>query len=564
MHACIGVMMRTAVLFLSLIAISCDGSTISDAGPPDSGRPDSGTDAGAPGSVVHVRLLGITDFHGRMRPPSGSELGGVTYLASHIDRLRAEEPNTVVVSSGDLIGGSALDSAVLRDEPTFDAMDLIGLDITTVGNHEFDRPLEELRRLVDGGCHPVDGCADDSMPYDGASFDVLGANVIDRVTGEPAFPTAVIREVGGVNIAFIGVTLESTGQIVYSPFVEGLRFEDEADTVNALIPSLREQGATVFVVLVHEGMSSELLYEGCIGSEGALLDVVDRLDPAVDVVFAGHRHGRVHCRPTGGPLIIQAGRWGNTIGVADLVIDPATGLVVEMDSVLQAVSRDVPTHPEMDTYLEWLEGIVGGLRNEEVGRITATVSDAIDVDGNMAAGDLVADAFLRATASDAVVALTNLGGVRTSLLYEAAAGETEDGIVTYGELFDMVPFNNELLTMTLTGEQLDALLEAQFQTGGTTRFLALSAGFSYTWSRSAPIGAKVDPADVFIDGMPLDLSASYRVTLNTFIAEGGSGFEAALVGTERTPGRVDIDVVLEHLGAVSPYTPPPLDRVPSR
>jgi 5'-nucleotidase len=220
------------------------------------------TFAAKPAGPVSIQLLAYNDFHGNLKPPTGSSgviatpggnvlAGGVEYLATHVKQLKATNSNTAVVAAGDLIGASPLISGLFHDEPTIEAMNLVGLDLSSVGNHEFDEGSTELLRMQNGGCHPVDGCQDGD-PFNGATFQYLAANVVRTSNGKTLFPAYKIRSFAGAKVAFIGLVLEGTPTIVTPAGVAGLEFKDEADTVNGLVPQLKAQGVKTIVVLIHE------------------------------------------------------------------------------------------------------------------------------------------------------------------------------------------------------------------------------------------------------------------------------------------------------------------------
>ena len=300
------------------------------------------------GSQVEVQILALNDFHGNLLPPGGSGgrvgatlAGGAAYLATHIENLEATNANTMVVSAGDLIGASPIQSALFHDEPTIEAMNEIGLDLNAVGNHEFDEGATELLRMANGGCHPTDGCQD-GTPFGGADFDFLAANVVNTATGETLFAPYAIRNFNGAKVAFIGMTLEGTPLIVSAAGIQGLEFRDEADTVNALVPELREQGVEAIVVLVHEGGSPTALnINGCAGVTGPIVDVVNRLDPEVDLVVSGHTHQPYNCVFNGIPTT-SAYSFGRLVTDIDMRVDRATKDVTRLTINNRVVTRDVP------------------------------------------------------------------------------------------------------------------------------------------------------------------------------------------------------------------------------
>lgn len=522
-----------------------------------------------PSGTVDVQILALNDFHGNLEPPSGSSgrigsisAGGVEYLATHIKQLEALNPNTVVVSAGDLIGASPLLSALFHDEPTIEAFNQIGLDFNAVGNHEFDEGAAELLRMQEGGCHPVDGCLDGD-PFDGAGFQFLAANVIRENNNKPLFPPYKVRSFAGAKVAFIGVVLEGTPTIVTPSGVAGLKFLDEADTVNALVSGLKAKRIKTIVVLIHEGGFPSGGYNECPGISGPIVDIVNRLDPEVDVVISGHTHQAYNCQ-INNKLVTSASSFGRLVTKVDLTIDRSTGQVTRMQADNRIVTRDVAKDSALTALMNKYLTIAAPLANRVIGSITADITRAATPAGESALGDVIADAQLAATApagfGNAVVAFMNPGGIRADLTY-LQSGAEGNGNVTYGEAFAVQPFGNSLVTMTLTGAQIKTLLEQQFDNPavGQNRILQVSQGFSYTWSASAPAGGKV--SNMAIQGVPVDLNATYRVTVNSFLADGGDNFVVLRQGTDRLGGEVDLDALVTYFGANSPVPPGPRDRI---
>ncbi|HEX5753238.1 MAG TPA: bifunctional metallophosphatase/5'-nucleotidase [Archangium sp.] len=519
---------------------------------------------------VSLQVLAINDFHGNLAPPEGSsgelrtgsnpdgspvrvKAGGATHLARHLARLRELAPkNTVIVSAGDLIGASPLVSALFHDEPTIEAMNLAGLDFNAVGNHEFDEGTTELRRMQTGGCHPVDGCQD-GTPFEGATFKFLSANVMDA-QGTTLFPPYGVREVEGVKVAFIGMTLEGTPEIVDAAGIRGFQFRDEADTVNALVPELKKQGVRAIVVLIHEGGVQKGSYDGCEGISGPIVDIVQRMDAEVDAVISGHTHQAYNC-VIAGKRVTSAASYGRLITAMNLVLDGATGDVVEITARNLPVTRDTEGVPEVQALVERYDGLSAPRRNRVLGQVTAPLQQPNAQrwpSGESTLGNAIADSHLAATKdAGAQVAFINPGGIRA---------EIDAGDVTYGEAFSVQPFGNALVTMTLTGAQLHTLLEEQWE-GTLVRILQPSQGFGYTWKASAPVGQKVDPASMRLNGAPVDPAGRYRVTVNSFLANGGDSFRVFTEGTERRGGPLDVDAMEAWLKARSPQPPPETNRI---
>jgi 5'-nucleotidase len=546
------------------------------------------------GSQVEVQILALNDFHGNLLAPGGSGgrvgatlAGGAAYLATHIENLEATNANTMVVSAGDLIGASPIQSALFHDEPTIEAMNEIGLDLNAVGNHEFDEGATELLRMANGGCHPTDGCQD-GTPFGGADFDFLAANVVNTATGETLFAPYAIRNFNGAKVAFIGMTLEGTPLIVSAAGIQGLEFRDEADTVNALVPELREQGVEAIVVLVHEGGSPTALnLNGCAGVTGPIVDVVNRLDPEVDLVVSGHTHQPYNCVFNGIPTT-SAYSFGRLVTDIDMRVDRATKDVTRLTINNRVVTRDVPQNQHILDLIAGYEVVAAPIANRPIGRITAELLNTGQPDGEQVMGDVIADAQLGATdgpppQGGAVVAFMNPGGVRGSLTFPTSAAGEGDGVVTFGEAFTVQPFGNILQTLSLTGAQIDLMLEQQFcgvnspfaPTPGFFKVLLPSAGFAYTWDGAVanapgnatcatdPALGAVNPASVTLNGVRLDLNATYRVTVNNFLADGGDGFFVLRDGTDRVGGLEDLQAFEAYLAAAEPtgISPPALGRI---
>jgi 5'-nucleotidase len=456
-------------------------------------------------------------------------------------------------------------SALFHDEPTIEAMNLLGLDFNAVGNHEFDEGAAELLRMQNGGCHPTDGCLDGDG-FAGADFQFLAANVVRKDNGKTLFPAYRIRSFGGARLAIIGVVLEGTPSIVTPSGVAGLEFKDEAETVNALIPQLKAKGVNAIAVLIHEGGVQSGTFNDCVGISGAIVDIVNRFDPAVDAVISGHTHQAYNCQ-LNNMLVTSASSFGRLVTDIDLTIDRDTGEVTRMAANNLIVTRDVAKDAGQTSLLAKYRALATPIANRVIGSITADLTRTANPAGESALGDVIADAQLTATApagfGGAVAAFMNPGGIRGDLTYAGSAAGEGDGNVTYGEVFTVQPFGNSLVTMTLTGAQIDQLLEQQFDnpTAGQNRILQVSNGVTYTWSASAPTGSKVDPSSIMVNGVPVDPNGSYRVTVNSFLAEGGDNFTVLAQGTNRLGGAVDLDALVDYFAANSPVPPGPQDRI---
>jgi 5'-nucleotidase len=531
-----------------------------------------GVAAAKPSGTVNVQILAWNDFHGNLQPPPGSsgrigtgDAGGVEYLATQVNALRASNPNTVFVSAGDMIGASPLISALFHDEPSIEAFNLMGLDFNAVGNHEFDEGIYELIRMQEGGCHPVDGCLDGD-DFAGAEFRFLAANVTWKKNGKPVFPAYKTKSFNGVHVAFIGMTLEGTPTIVTPSGISELDFHDEADTVNALIPELKKKGIETIVVVIHEGGFPTGGYNECPGISGPIVDIVNRTDDEVDLFITGHTHQAYNC-VIDGRIVTSSASFGRVVTDIDLVIDRSTGEMLSAAANNNIVTRDVPKASLLTALIDKYNAIAAPLANRVIGTITADITRTANAAGESALGDVIADAQLAATSDPAlggaVVAFMNPGGIRADFTYASSVAGEGDGNVTYGEMFTVQPFGNSMVTMTLTGSQIDTLLEQQATAGGDGlgRTLQVSNGFTYEWSVGAPVGEKVDIASIKINGVPVDPNGSYRVTVNSFLADGGDRFTILTEGTDRLGGEVDTDALEKYFQANSPVAPGPQNRI---
>ena len=524
----------------------------------------------APSAMVKVQVLAINDFHGNLKPPLEGiriqdpanpgkrvniEAGGAEYMATQVALLRARNANHVFVAAGDLIGASPLLSALFRDEPTVEALSLMGLEASAVGNHEFDKGAAELLRMQRGGCSPVDGCKG-PKPFKGAGYQYLAASTVVEATGQTLLPAYHVKTFEGVPVAFIGLTLKGTPSIVVPAGVAGLRFEDEAETVNRLVPELRAKGIEAIVLLIHEGGIPVGDYNECPGISGPIVDIVKKLDKAVDLVISGHTHRAYNCR-IDGRLVTSGDKYGTIVTAIDLVLDRQTRDVVSAQAENHIVRHaTLAKAPEQSALIAQYEQLAGPLTRRVVGRIAAALPRDSNPAGETALGQVVADAQLAATRDvGAQIALMNPGGIRAALALPA------DGLLRYEDLFSVQPFYNNLVTMTLSGAQIVQLLEQQWTGQVSARLLQVSKGFAYTWDAARPLGQRLVPGSVTLDGRPLDLAASYRVTVNSFLAGGGDSFPALKAGTDRRTGMMDVDALERYVQANPMLAPGKLDRI---
>jgi len=553
-----------ALIVLIVLALISPAAAGKGNGNRGKGNPGQGAERSR---EVDLQILAINDFHGNIAT-SSSGFGGTgraDYLAANIEAAEdAAEGESIFVSAGDLIGASPLVSALFHDEPTIEAMNEIGLDINAVGNHEFDEGSAELLRMANGGSHPEDGDLDGDG-FAGADFEFLAANVVVDDTGDTLFAPYTIRNFKGVKVAFIGMTLEGTPAIVTQAGVAGLTFLDEAETVNALIPDLQRRNVEAIVVLLHEGGRSDGGPQDCgSGLTGPIAEIVPLFNDAVDLVIAGHTNDEFVCE-IDGKWVTMADTRGRLFTDIDVKLNRVTKemRVVSINNVPNLQDGVVPD-PELTELIDKYETLAAPLANTVIGTITESITRTPNLAGESALGDIIADAQLDATAQlgtgDAVVAFMNPGGIRDNLDYDST-GPEGDGEVTFGEAFAVQPFGNSLVTMTLTGTQIDTLLEQQWVGQSSPRILQVSNGFAYSWDPQAPDGDKVDPTTITIDGEPVASGDSYRVTVNSFLADGGDNFSVLIDGTDRLGGEVDLDALVTYFGERSPVAPGPQNRI---
>ena len=522
---------------------------------------------------VDLRILAINDFHGYLRPPSGGirisdpddktrkiavPAGGAEHMATLVRELRDGRKNTIFVAAGDLIGASPFLSAMFHDEPTVESLSMMGLELASVGNHEFDEGKDELKRMQNGGCHPVDGCQGPD-PFPGAKFHYLAASTFEKETGKTIFPPYEIREFDGIPVGFIGLTLKGTPDIISPTSAAGLEFKDEAETVNASVAELKARGVEAIVVLIHEGGFPTGDYNECPGISGAIVEITKKFDPAVDVVVSGHTHQAYVCQ-IDGRLVTSGDKYGTLVTAIDLKLDPKSRDVIsaKADNVIVR-SNNLPRDAQQAALIEAYDKLSAPIANRRAGSIIETLSRVPGEAGESTLGDIIADAQLAATKADAnggaVIAFTNPGGIRADIVRK------EDGAVTYAELFASQPFRNQLVTLSLTGRQIRNMLEQQWLDPRRPRVLQVSRGFHYAWDAAKPYGERVVAASISLNGEPVDPLKSYRVTVNNYLSVGGDGFTALKEGTAPQFGVFDADALYAYFQANSPIAPVAADRI---
>ncbi|MFJ4834893.1 bifunctional metallophosphatase/5'-nucleotidase [Streptomyces sp. NPDC088747] len=548
------------------------------------------------GRYQDVQLLSFNDLHGNLEAPSGSsgrvtevqadgttktiDAGGVEYLATHLRDARQGNKYSITAAAGDMVGASPLISGLFHDEPTIEALNGLDLDVSSVGNHEFDEGATELARLQNGGCHPVDGCYNDGEKFDGANFPYLAANVTKEKTGKPILKPYWVWKKNGVKVGFIGVTLEGTPNIVSAEGVKGLKFGDEVATINKYAKELQRQGVKSIVALIHEGgapASTAYNYDcdspgAGDGISGPIVDIAKNVTPAVDALVTGHTHQAYACTiddPAGKPrTVTSAASFGRLYTDTTLTYDRWTGDIARtaVKSANHVVTRDVAKAADMTALIDRWKLLSAPIASRPIGYIAGEIPST---GTESPLGDLIADAQLAHAKSldpGADIAVMNPGGIRAGLTYAASGGEG-DGVVTFGEAYTVQPFANTVNLVDLTGAQVITALQQQVSglNEASPKILQISAGLTYTLDLTKTGAARVVADSVRLNGAAIDPAATYRVAMNSFLAGGGDGFAALGQGSNVLVGSDDLAALEAYLtansSAATPYPVPAADRI---
>jgi 2',3'-cyclic-nucleotide 2'-phosphodiesterase (5'-nucleotidase family) len=526
---------------------------------------------------IKVQILSFNDFHGNIEPPKGSakmlltedpsqqKLGGSEYLSTTLSKLRKGVRYSITASAGDVIGASPLLSGLFHDEPTVDVMEALKLDVSSVGNHEFDEGLTELLRIQYGGCHPVDGCYFPDSPYDGAKFPYLAANVIYDSTNQAILPKTWIKKVDNVNVGFIGMTLTGTPLLVPRKGIQGITFQDEVKAAIDAVNELYKNQVRIIVLLIHEGGHQSGTYNGCEGISGPIVALASKLPAEIDLIIAGHTHESYICKlpdPNGRMrYVTSASAYGRVVTETWLTINPLTGKVERNQTKAQnhLVTRTSLPDPAITAVIKKWKPLATGLGAKAVGTITADINRSPKRDTPASLENLIADAMIARTKVapyNAQIALMNAGAVRTSLSWIPASGDKPAGLVTFADVYGVIPWGNTILTMTLTGDQIRQALDAQnSESDSNSRIYGVSNGLTFDYSAAAAKGSRVQ--NLMLNGQPLDLAKGYRVTISAYMKEMGvfkDGKNSMEAGT-------DLNALIAYFHANSPVTPPPADRI---
>ncbi|MEH7075663.1 bifunctional metallophosphatase/5'-nucleotidase [Neobacillus drentensis] len=485
-------------------------------------------------SFIQIQLLGINDLHGQLnvtRNVGGKPAGRVDYLAAYLKQRAAENKNTLLVQAGDMVGASPPVSALLQDEPTIEILNTLGFDIGTVGNHEFDEGVTELLRLIHGGTHPKTG------NFTGSKFPWVVANVVNKQTGKTILPPYQILKINGMPIGFIGVVTTETPAIVLPSGVAGLRFTDEVEAINRNAAELKKQGVKSIVVLAHNPGTSGPNGEN---PTGQLVDIANRVDDEVDIIFGGHNHAHMNAT-INNKLVVQSYSYGTAFSDVDIEIDPKTkDIVTKRAEIVTTFQEGIKPDPEIRKMIEGYEAKVEPIVNRKVGSTSNPLIAKQNENGESVLGDFIADAQRAALKTD--LAFMNPGGIRADI---------NSGEISWGEIYTVQPFNNDLVKMMMTGEQIRALLNQQW--GALKTNMLQISGLTYSWDPNKPNGQKVGSIKL-PDGTELGQTKTYSVTANIFLSGGGDGFTVFTQAQNKEIGIVDLDALVNYIsGQPKPF-----------
>ncbi|MBD1380725.1 bifunctional metallophosphatase/5'-nucleotidase [Metabacillus arenae] len=470
---------------------------------------------------VEVSLFGVNDFHGQLdtyQTLKGKKVGGAEYLAAYLKKYKQENPHSLLVHAGDMIGGSPPISSLFQEESTMEFLNLLNFDIGTPGNHEFDQGTNELTRLIDGGYHEKTGF------FKGSNTPYISANVINKKTKKPLFSPYIIKEVNGMKIGFIGAVTTETNAYLLPESKKKIEITDEITAINHSVSRLKEQGISSIIVLAHISAKSKL--NGSNAKE-ALIEMAPKIDDEVDVLFAGHNHQYANTTIEN-KLIVQAYSYGKAFSHVKLKIDPSTGDIAKKHAEIiptehKNISPDQETSQLLDKYSQRL----GTTLSKEVGTISKTVSRKKDNKGNSSLASLVAESQKASVGAD--MAFMHHGGIRANL---------EKGQITMKDLYTVLPFPHQVVKLELTGKQIKEVLEQQWALG--KKNLLQASGISFTYNENLPFGERIlllkDQ-----EGNELEEGKRYNIAVSSYLAKGGDGFTAFQKGklVQEGPGVVE-------------------------
>lgn len=520
----------------AMVALAAVTAATAQPGPPEGKGPPEG----GPGNrgTVDVQIQGINDFEGNLLPTEldGQQAGGAAYLAAYLDEYQEKANSTIRVHAGDMAGASPLISGYFFDEPAIRALNLMGFDVGAVGNHDLDEGPDELMRLLNGGQREGEPERSDA-DFEGANFPYLAANTVYEDTGEPLLEPYEIVKRKGAKVGFIGVITPQAEDKIVPDAIEPFEFLDISETVNRYSAELERKGVDSVVVLAHESGSQEVQKPGA-PAEGPVIDETRQMSDAVDLVVGGDTSSYVNTE-IDGKRVVQSFDKGTSFNDTTLTIDRHTSEVVDTESeIVPVYTEGVAPDPEVQSLVDDYSERIAEVESEEVGEAAEDITTETDAAGESALGSLIADAQRQTTGAD--IAFMNPGGIRTDI---------QQGSVTYGDLYDVQPFDNAMVTQEFTGAQILSVLEQQFEEDVDT--ILQPSGIEYAYDANGEI------SDATVNGEPLDEGATYTVAANNFLTGGGDGFTTLEEGTNPETLGSDLDALVEYIEGLSqPFSAP--------
>lgn len=539
------------------VALALGGIVPANAAPGNSGNNGNSGNGKAKGTTVEINLVTVNDFHGRIEENGAA--AGIARLSSAVKSIRAENPNTVFAAAGDLIGASTFTSFIQQDEPTIEALNLAGLDVSSVGNHEFDRGFEDLTNRV--------------MPL--ADWEYLGANVYETGTDQAALPEYWIEKLHGVRVGFVGAVTDELPSLVSPAGIADIDVGSPVEAANRVADQLSDGRANngeadIVILLVHEGATVGTV-ESATDETTRFGQIVNNANDNIDAIVSGHTHLPYNLVIDGRP-VISSGQYGERFSNMVITYNRNTKSITSMENTIyeMAVRDDedeivgylYEPDPALVPLVADAKAVADELGNVEVGTTTAALQRAVAPDeegeisenrgGESTLGNFVADVQKWALNADGTrnvqITFMNPGGLRADL---------DEGVVTYREAANVQPFANTLVSMTLTGAQIIQVLEEQWQPASASRpFLKLGVNkeLRYTYDPTAPKGSHITA--VWLGDDLIDPALEYSVGVNSFLASGGDNFSTLAAGLNKADsGKVDLEAMVDWFTEFQTATP---------
>ena len=472
---------------------------------------------------THIQLLGLNDFHGQLdkyQDLSGNKVGGAEYLAAYLKKYKQENEHTLLVHSGDMVGGSPPISSLHQNEPTIEYLNLLNIDVGTPGNHEFDEGVHEMQRLING----------EAGAFSGSTTSYCSANIINKRTGNLLFPPYIIKQINGIDIGFIGVVTTETTKFLLPEYKEEIEVIDEVQAINQTAEILKKKGITSIVVLAHisakSGKTGENPHED-------LAKMAPQMDDEVDVIFGGHNHAYANTT-VDNKLIVQAYSYGKAFSEVRLTINRHTKKIIHKEAtIIPTVHRTIKPDQETLTLLKKYKKRIAPYMNKIISKAPKEITRKQKSNGESPLAKIIAESGRNILGAD--IAFYHHGGIRASL---------NEGTITKEDLYTALPFHHRFVKITLTGKQIKTALEQQWTKDEENRLQAV--GLTYTWDNAAPIGSRIITLkDIY--GKEIQSKKAYTIAISNYLASGGDGFTAFTKGKLVEDGPLAVDALASYL-----------------